>query len=101
MVGPEELNTRHGSRTNEEQLDQNITSSIQLCRDRLSNVLNYLLQHLTEEVFNKEDRNTIENVRNLVSLSKLHAQCSVSGFNHVANITFSNFYKSSSRTFNN
>ena len=69
MVGPEELNTRHGSRMNKEQLDQSITSSIQLCTDRLSNVLNYPLQHLSEEVFNKEDRNTIENVRYLVSLS--------------------------------
>ena len=95
MVGPEELNTRHGSRLNDEQAGQNVEYSIQLCIDRLSGVLSYIVKHLTEEVFDGKDRKTIENVRTLLSLTKLHDQCSVSGFNHVANVTFPYFLQSS------
>ena len=59
------------------------------------NVLGYLNKHLSEDVLNKKDRGMIENIRNLLSLSKMHMQCSVSGFHHVANLTYPSFYKES------
>ena len=57
--------------------------------------LRYLNKHLSEDVFNKKDRSMIENIRNLLSLSKMHMQCSVSGLHHVANMTYPSFYKAS------
>ena len=95
MIAPEELNTRAGSRTNLTHQGQDISAAIQSCKQRLTNVLGYLNKHLSEDVFNKKDRGMIENIRNLLSLSKMHMQCSVSGFHHVANMSYHSFYKES------
>ena len=51
MIAPEELNTRLGYRVNVGNAGKSLESTIQLCKSRLSHVLDYLVNHLKEEVF--------------------------------------------------
>ena len=51
MNAPEELNTRHGFKINVGNAIMSLESTIQLCKSRLSHVLDYLVNHLKEEVF--------------------------------------------------
>ena len=68
MIAPEELNTRHGLRVNLGNAGKSLESTIQLCKNRLSHVLDYLVNHLKEEVFSQKDKKVIENVRNILCL---------------------------------
>ena len=77
MIAPEELITRCGFRVNVGNAGKSLESTIQLCKCRLSQVLDYPVKHLKEEVFKQKDRKVIKNVRSILCLSKLFTQCTL------------------------
>ena len=95
LLSPEELNTRMGSQTNSETRNLDREKTVQISNKRLSNILIYLKEHLKAEVFDSQDKITIEHSRTILNLGNLHQKCLNSGYSHVANLSFLNFHSSS------